>query len=246
MTRRLLLPLFGLVGALLMALIGYEIFAPSDDGDTDTAAATPGAAAQAPVAPAVPPMRNGANNQEVAAWVAGIVARPLFSASRRPDPAPNAPAQGPADDASKEIPRLSGVLVVANARHAMFQPPGDTPPLVVAEGETVAGWRVVKINLQSVTLNGPGGETVLEPKFDETMIPPPPAQAPFVGKPPVRGQPAQPPQPQPAQPPQLNPRGGAPVLNPGTPIRPPQPGQPAGQPPRPPNAQQPRAGNLPN
>jgi hypothetical protein len=240
MNRRILLPVFGLVAALLVVLIGYEIFAPADAGETAAPAA--GIVAEAPVVAAPAPIRsNLANNQEVATWVTGINARPLFSVTRRPDPGPSSPV-AQADEPAKDLPRLAGVFTVGDVRQAVFQQLGDAPPQVVKEGDSVAGWKVEKISLQAVTLNGPSGETMLEPKFDETMVPPPPQSSTFAkggGRP--NQPPGQPPLPQaPLPQPVNNPRGaGTPGINPGTPIRAQPPAAQAAHPPN--NASQPRA-----
>ena len=220
MSRRLVLSLLGAAAAVLALLILWEALAP----DTEEAAApTPAAAAHDQAAAASRPAPAGA---EITRWVNTILARPLFSVTRKPDA--TASNAGPAiTDDHQDLPRLSGILTVGNTRHALFQPSGDVPTLTVGEGELVAGWNVVKIGLDSVTLKGPNGETTLEPKFDENLTPAAPP-APVYTKPatPATARPGTPQtsgQPQPAVP--ANIRGGPPVNGPGMPARP-LPGQP--------------------
>jgi len=222
MNRRLILGLFGGLAALLVLLIGWEILAPDAD---EAVAPVPAAAhdkaaagAAARPAPAAP---------EIVRWVNTILARPLFSVTRKPDATASASGPAPAEE-HQDLPRLSGIFSVSNVRHAVFQPSGDVPPLVVGEGELVAGWNVVKIAADAVTLKGPSGETTLEPKFDENLVAPPPPvpvyTKPANGQPARPGTPAQPGQPTPVVPPNV--RGGPPIANQPHPT----PGQPAGAP----------------
>ena len=217
MSRRVLLSVCGGLGALFFLLICWEILAPGPQSETASPTA-PGA--QPPAAP-----HAGPSGASINTWVSTILGRPLFSATRKPDNAPTTQAAS-TDDADKDLPRLSGIFLVSNVKHAVFQPSGDVPPLVVGEGDQVQGWKVEKIGLSSVTLTGPGGETTLEPKFDDNLAPPAP-QMPVYGKAPPHGAPTpgQPPAPTPAaaQPP--NPRGAlpqTPAVRPGqpTPISP--------------------------
>jgi hypothetical protein len=226
MSRRLILSLLGGAAAVLALLILWEALAPDME---EAAAPTPAAAAHDQAAAASRPAPAGA---EITRWVNTILARPLFSVTRKPDATANNAGPAAADE-HQDLPRLSGIFSVSNARHAVFQPSGDVPPLVVGEGELVAGWNVVKISLDSVTLKGPNGETTLEPKFDENLTPPAPP-APVYNKPanPAQPRPGTPPgQPQPALPANL--RGGPPANGASLPARP-LPGQPAGLPARPP------------
>ncbi len=215
MSGRLVLSLLGAAASVLALLILWEALAPDME---EVAAPTPAAAAHDQAAAAGRPAPVGA---EITRWVNTILARPLFSVTRKPDAAPSNAGPAVADE-HQDLPRLSGIFSVSNIRHAVFQPSGDVPPLVVAEGELVAGWNVVKIDLDGVTLKGPSGETKVEPKFDENLTPPAPPAAVYTkpansaaarpGAPPVPGQP------QPVVPPNL--RGGPPANPPGQPARP--------------------------
>ncbi|MBV9735700.1 MAG: hypothetical protein JO209_07295 [Acidisphaera sp.] len=100
-----------------------------------------------------------------AAWdalVATILARPLFSVSRRP--AQESPVA--ADQTASALPRVAGVLVGPSQRIAIFAAAdGQNKPTVVAEGDRVAGFLVRSIAPGEVTLLGPQGTRVLRPSF---------------------------------------------------------------------------------
>jgi hypothetical protein len=118
--------------------------------------------------------------------IATILARPLFSAGRRPPDAGNAVV-----DTSFDNTRLAGILTESGQRFALFAPLG-AKPMVVKEGDTVNGWRIDNITPSEVALSGPGGSKTLQPKNDPNLIPPP--------APPPPGAAAAPPQP-PGRPP---------------------------------------------
>jgi hypothetical protein len=176
MTRAALLALLGVAALALLALIGVEFtVSPADQAET-IVKAEPEQQAQPK------PKLMNADRPRTNEWAAITLARPLFSVNRQPESAGPKTAVS-ADHATIDLPRLSGILVVGDQMQAMFQPLGDTPPLVLVEGqalghegEALADWRVEKISRTEVTLLSPMGETVLEPKFDENAPPPPPPQ----------------------------------------------------------------------
>jgi len=177
MSRQLLLGLLGALALLLILTIGYEIFAPNAD---EAGIAAP--AADHAATPAATPANRGVAGAQTATWVGTILARPLFAVSRKPDAGPATAAAAASDDAT-DLPRLAGVLFYGTTKRALFQPVGDVPELVVGEGELVSGWTVARIEHSSVTLTGPKGETTVEPKFDENLVPPPPQLPPVLAKP---------------------------------------------------------------
>jgi uncharacterized protein YecT (DUF1311 family) len=65
--------------------------------------------------------------------------------------------------AADSPPRLTGIVIQPGLRIAIFAAAG-TESLVVTEGQTVSGWRVVNITPQEVFLSGLGGVTRLQPK----------------------------------------------------------------------------------
>lgn len=93
------------------------------------------------------------------AWVATILARPLFAPDRRLPAAAAAPTVGPA-----ALPRLSGVLVSLSDRFAIFADT-DGKFSIVREGGRAGPWLVMAIAPDEVTVLGPGGKQVLRPHF---------------------------------------------------------------------------------
>jgi hypothetical protein len=102
--------------------------------------------------------------------IAAILARPLFSPSRRP---PKADTGKVADDGGLADSRLAGIVIEDGRRFAIFAPEG-AKLLTVTEGETISGWRVDSISPREVALSGPDGTKTLQPKFDPNLAPPPP------------------------------------------------------------------------
>jgi len=92
------------------------------------------------------------------ALASSILRRPLFRAERRPTlPAVSGAPQSPA------LPRLSGIVVTASARRAIFAASEGGKPVVVAEGESFGLFRVARIGAQEVAVIGPGGARMLRP-----------------------------------------------------------------------------------
>jgi general secretion pathway protein N len=105
--------------------------------------------------------------------VATTLARPLFSATRRPPPR----GDNPAADTGLDDARLTGIVTEPGHRFAIFAPAGARV-LTVTEGETVSGWRIESITPRDVSLTGPGGTKTLQPKIDPNLVPPPPPPSP--------------------------------------------------------------------
>ena len=97
---------------------------------------------------------------------ATALARPLFSATRRP-PLSDAPA-------SAELAgnRLAGIVISPQQRLAIFAVTG-AKPLVLKEGADIGGWRIEAITPYDVSLRGPGGTRVLRPRMDAGLTPSP-------------------------------------------------------------------------
>jgi hypothetical protein len=125
--------------------------------------------------------------------VATILARPLFSPTRRPPETVSGPDAGP-DLADA---RLTGIVTLPPLKIAIFAVKG-AKPLVLSEGETVSGWRIERITPAEIALSGPGGTQTLRPKEDPSLVrvPPPGLAAanpvPFNGRP-TPGMPFRPP-----------------------------------------------------
>ncbi len=136
-----------LVALTLAALIRWELTTPPV---APAASAGPAVASRAPLLDAM------VQEERSAAMVSSVLRRPLFRADRRP-----APAAVP--DAPPPLPRLSGIVVTASARRAIFADGRDGKPAVVAEGESFGPLRVARIGAQEVVMIGPDGVRVLRP-----------------------------------------------------------------------------------
>jgi hypothetical protein len=146
--------------------------------------------------------------------LATVLARPLFSNTRRPPQAAAGDAPPSSDLADV---RLTGIVTEPERRVAIFAVNG-AKPLRLTEGEAVSGWRIESITPHEVSLSGPGGTKTMEPKLDPTLVQP---SAPALPNPAVR-----PPGQIPAANPAVRPPGQtAPVAN-----APPRPGVPPGLP----------------
>ena len=149
---------------LLAGCIGFGaiILAEFDSGSHRGSASIDVAADRAPNAAAT----SRQNGLPIDQLVATALARPLFSAARRPqqqltsgsvtDPAPG--------------PRLTGIVTAPGQRHAVFAVTG-AKPLVLTEGETVSGWYIESIAPRQVSLSGLGGKKTLQPEADEASAP---------------------------------------------------------------------------
>ncbi len=89
------------------------------------------------------------------AWVAAVLARPLFNPSRRP-----APAAAVAGSDGAALPRLTGIMVSPEGRLAIFAP-ATGKPITVQPGERIGGFTIRGIARDHVSVLGPDGvETV--------------------------------------------------------------------------------------
>jgi hypothetical protein len=105
------------------------------------------------------------NEPAIKQLVATILARPLFSATRRP---PESEQGAQPDTALKDL-RLTGIMVMPDQRVAIFAKAGEKP-LVLSEGEMIGDWHIDNIAPQSVSLSGPTGTTTLEPLPDPKLV----------------------------------------------------------------------------
>ena len=147
--------------ALLLAIIGL---ATTLAWELDAFAPPPAAPGSARPATVIAGPGN-ARPDHTAQWVATILARPLFSPTRRP-----AAVKTVADDTTPAgLPRLSGVLVGPFGRSAIFAG-ANGKPLVVNEGGHVNAWVVRSIDADAVKVAGSGGVRLLHPKFQNAPI----------------------------------------------------------------------------
>ena len=98
------------------------------------------------------------------------LAQPLFSTTRRP---PDAGMGSHTPDPELPNMRLTGIVIEPDRRLAIFAIPG-AKPLALAEGELINEWRVESVAPNQVSLIGATGLTILEPKFDPTLVRPKP------------------------------------------------------------------------
>jgi hypothetical protein len=157
----------GLLAAsfLLCVVINAEI-SDSLRGDASypVAARVSVAARQGPTDVAGPPDRH-------ADWLHEILARPLFSPTRRP-----------VGTAVNGLPRLTGIVVTGSERIAIFAAPANEHPIVARAGAHVGAYEVQTIADSGVTVVGPGGTILIRPIFDAARpaspAPLPPTRAP--------------------------------------------------------------------
>lgn len=152
------LPL-ALLAAALAGLSGAELLAPGP-----TAAPLPHHRIALPPAPAHP----GATRPVRQADRSAILARPLFRPSRRP------PSAKVATAASTPLPRLSGILIGNGFRLGLFAAESGKTRIVAA-GDRIGGYRIVRIDPTSIILNGPKGRISLTPRFAKLHAAPPQA-----------------------------------------------------------------------
>ena len=90
-------------------------------------------------------------------WTRIVLARPLFSPSRRPA---TTIAAGP------QQPRLSGIVMGPDGRRAIFAGDGDARGMVAGVGQQAGAWQVRAIDQNSVQVFGPDGPRTLTPSRD--------------------------------------------------------------------------------
>jgi hypothetical protein len=105
------------------------------------------------------------NELAIKQLVATTLARPLFSATRRPPER----EQGSSPDTPLKDLRLTGILILPDQRIAIFARTEDKP-LVLSEGEMISDWHIDNITAQSVSLSGPTGTITLEPRSDPKLV----------------------------------------------------------------------------
>jgi hypothetical protein len=135
---------------------------PNPVGDTGITPAT----GRLPPAPASAARDDGQRRRDE---VAMILARPLFSATRRPRQDPDAPAQAAA--AATALPRMTAILINGKLRSAIFD--GNGKPTILGEGGHLGPFTIQRIEAQQVTVIGPEGKRVVRTSFSNDPPPPP-------------------------------------------------------------------------
>jgi hypothetical protein len=154
---------------LVLLLAGCALFAAITIAEIGTRRDPAASALVMPPRPAPLPLpRSRQPRHRYDALLATILARPLFSSTRRPPP-PGGHDQ--AADSELADTRLTGIVIAPGHRIAIFAPAG-TKAVTVNEGELVSGWRVERITARQVSLSGPEGTRTMQPKFDPNLAPP--------------------------------------------------------------------------
>ena len=159
-----------LAAAALAAVLGLTILIELvrwGAGSGAGSGAAAGAAAGAGPAGAIDPAASGgsphgppsAANAAAAldGWVSTILARPLFSPSRRP---------GQAVVASTELPRLAGIIIGPDGARAIFATSGDRRAIVAGPGGHAGPYLIRAVDRAGVAVTGPDGERLLHPAYD--------------------------------------------------------------------------------
>ena len=156
-----------LLGALCCALGGLIFF----EAEEPVLEPTANAAVQPDRAPAPPPAEEPGFTMPPLNAYAEVLARPVFSESRRPPSAPAAVAEEP----QLSSIRLVGIVVSASARHALIEHGQPQKLERIVPGQEVEGWTVEAINADRVVLRR--GDSRIEVKAKDMASPPQPRGA---------------------------------------------------------------------
>jgi general secretion pathway protein N len=99
------------------------------------------------------------DTKQVQTWVDVILARPLFSPSRRPL------ARAGSGNSDPGFPRLTGIIIMPHQREAIFAVPGKTKQIVVTAGSRLNGVLIKSIDAGSVVVVDAAGARRLRPSF---------------------------------------------------------------------------------
>lgn len=97
---------------------------------------------------------------------AGILARPLFAPSRRPD---RAPESATPEKTVTDLPRLTGIVTVMGKKLAIFQPWGGGKPIVGGVGTAIEGRKIEAISVDEIVMTGPDGAERIRPLPDPSL-----------------------------------------------------------------------------
>jgi hypothetical protein len=153
-----------LIAAALGAVIAWEVqgWRDSYPADADVPTRVP------EMARAMPRLDPDAGAE---GWAATVLARPLFSQSRRPDAAPADPVAHATDSV-----RLAGVVTGPSGKRAIFSSK-DTKPVIAVEGSRIGDFVVRSIEPNHVVVEAESGLRTLKPSFTDAPSAPPAAAA---------------------------------------------------------------------
>ena len=158
------LALVGLVAAGLAGVVAVELWPAAPAADP---AAPRSLSRNAPASPDRP--------DPGTAWIDLLLARPLFSQSRRPPTA--VAAAGRAVTAAAPLPRMTAILIDGTRRSVIFAAPGGKP-ISLGEGGRLGAFTVQSIEPQRVVVLGPDGPRTVRTSFDPAAPAPLPTPLP--------------------------------------------------------------------
>lgn len=164
-----LLSIVALVAAGLAGIVGFELLpSPTEPEQVPAAVGAPVVGATE-AKTLVTPAAAEANDET-------LLARPLFSQTRRP---PNVASPAAAAASADPLPRMTGILIDGPNRRAIFAGAQGGKAITVVEGGHLGAFTVQSIEPRQVTVIGPGGPRTLRTAFDPSL--PPPAALPTLG-----------------------------------------------------------------
>src|SRR5690242_169814 len=151
--------------AISVGLAGV-IFLELDSGDAPSEAILARRPTTDQGQPAVQRNQRHSDPQQTGKDVATIVARPLFSLTRRPRE--TAKSAGATDPELGDV-RLTGIVIEPDRRLAIFAVAG-AKPRTLSLGQPLNGWKLDSISPEEVSLSGPSGTRTLQPKIDTKLV----------------------------------------------------------------------------
>lgn len=149
---------------IALALTGVLVWECSDVPSADVPLPSPRLSTDMPIGRPETSEPPDAHLYRVQTQFAAILARPLFSPSRKPPQVADAPHKS---EPVPELPRLAGVLVSREGRQAIFAPAAGGRAIVAEKGGYVGVFMISTIAAGEVTVLSPdGGTQVLRPKVD--------------------------------------------------------------------------------
>ncbi len=146
----------GLIAALVLVIAGEFLASEMRVAALNAPEARPAQAQDHAVAAA----EVAASPADIDNWLRVALARPLMSSTRQA-----APQAGSGANLNGGLPRLSGTLVAADGRIAIFARDDAGHAVIAHEGGLLGPYRVSRISPNSVTLEGPSGVQTLHPSF---------------------------------------------------------------------------------
>lgn len=164
----------GFVSVLLALLLAWELASPERAPDTSPARLSEAGTRVGPdTGPAIGTGRvteagktpsPGMNAGALAQIADTIKERPLFVPGRRPAQKPATATAAAGTAASRELPRLTGVMVGPRGGVAIFALPDGKSRRAIT-GDTIGEYKIREISPGQVTLTGANGVRVMRPAY---------------------------------------------------------------------------------